>query len=158
MAVKADFKLDGLKELRSAFSQLPDKIERRVIKGAVRSAATPIKTGMRKTAPVESGALSKSIQTVVRTYRQQSMAVAVVGPVSKWIKAPAGRWTKTGNINPALYAHLAEDGFTTRSGRKVAGTGFMEKSFQANVKKSQANLIKTMRRGIEREAAKLARK
>ena len=65
----ADFEVQGLKELNDALQQLPVKLERNILRGAIRAGAQPIVDAARRLAPVLSdadprrvfGALAKSI-------------------------------------------------------------------------------------------------
>jgi hypothetical protein len=149
VASKIDMSLQGDKQLRRAFSSLPIKIEKKVTKGAVRAGSLPIRNAIKSVAPVALGYLRDNIKTVVKSYRQGDTVIGITGAKSRWIPvAKDVRWTKTGTVNPALYAHLANQ-------LSPDGKGFMDRGFSFGAGKGEQRFIKFFRRGVEREARKL---
>lgn len=145
------FEVQGMKELRRLFSQLPDKAEKRVMRSTIQKAATPVVSSMRSHAPEELGHLKRQIGKKAVVYNQNDAAVVVIGARSKWIPVPKDvRWTKTGKVNPVFYDHLAN--------QKGKHKGFMERAWALSKSKAQQRFIKGFRQGIEREARKLGMK
>lgn len=68
----ADFEVQGLKELNDKLAQLPARLEKNILRGAIRAGAMPIVEDARRRAPVLSsldprrvfGALAKSIRAI----------------------------------------------------------------------------------------------
>lgn len=84
--------IKGAKELYDQLQQLPAKIERNVMRGAIRAGALIIEEEAKRQVPVKSGALRDSVRVSVR---------AVRGRVFATIRA--------GN-DKAFYAHFVEFG------------------------------------------------
>jgi hypothetical protein len=155
---QAVFDMAGFEQLHTVFKRLPFEIADKVTVAAVRASATPIRQAIQanvKAGAHSSGTLGKNIITVVKRYGAN--AVAVIGAANKWFPAPKGRKTKTGNINPALYAHLTEAG--TASGGKgskgVKGIFHTKRAFDANLEMAKARFMFFLNKGVEREARKL---
>ena len=82
MAVKFDFKMDGLKELDEALGQFTKATGKNVLGRALKNAAEPVRKAAVAKAPRASGALQESIQTRIRrNLRNKNMVLAVIGPV-----------------------------------------------------------------------------
>lgn len=64
-------KVEGLKEIKSALRQLPDATAKNVLRRVGRLALEPVAEAMRQSAPVDSGALKKSITVGSRLSRAQ---------------------------------------------------------------------------------------
>lgn len=86
----------GLSELNKFLQQLPVKMERSILRGALRAGAKVIATQAKANVPVSSGALKNSIRVTGR---------AKGGKVSASVKA-GGKIKKTGQ--DAWYAHIVE--------------------------------------------------
>lgn len=84
--------IKGAAELYAALQQLPAKIERNVMRGAIRAGALVIQEEAKRLVPMKSGALRDSVRVSVR---------AVRGRVFATIRA--------GN-SKAFYAHMVEFG------------------------------------------------
>lgn len=87
--------IKGLAELERALSELPIKIERNIVRGMLRAAATVIAGQAKQRAPVRSGRLAKSIRARSGLRNGQPTAQVRVGG--------------TGKGDP-WYAHLVEFG------------------------------------------------
>lgn len=92
--------IDGLSDLEKALQELPVKVHRNVLRGALRAAGKPILDAAKANAPVASGALRDSIRlSFVRADDGKTVAYAVKA-------GPKGRRDKGG----AFYAHMVEFG------------------------------------------------
>lgn len=135
-------KVEGAAELQALLKSLGTKLEKKVLKSALRKAARPVLTEIRANAPEKTGLLKKSF--TVRALKTRRGVVGVKVTTNK--RAP--------------HAHLVELGTTMRkhkSGKgtgKVVGKGFMAAA--ANAKKSDvvAALSSAIKAGVERERAK----
>ena len=146
----ATFDAKDFERLKKAFSRLPDRAERNVVKGAVGAAARVLRKEMHNRIPVALGHLRDNFGTKVKPYTNRSLTVGIIGARSKWIPVPRSiRWTKTGKVNPALYSHL------TGGDRGESATKWMQRGFQAGLPVAKQRMFKNLQRGIEREAKKL---
>lgn len=87
-------KIHGLRELEKKLNALPERIEKNVVRGALRAGARVIANEAKALVPVEDGTLKKSIRVSARVDRQ-------AGQVRSKITA--------GN-KEAFYAHMVEFG------------------------------------------------
>jgi len=90
-----EIKIKGLAELQRALDELPDKIERNILRSALRQGAKVIETEAKRQVPVRTGKLRDSIRTSVRLRDGQPVATVTAGGRGK------GR---------PFYAHLVEFG------------------------------------------------
>jgi HK97 gp10 family phage protein len=116
----ADFEVQGLKELNETLQRFPAKLERNILRGAIRAGASVIVEDARRRAPVLSvldprrvfGALAKSI----RVRGVQSKNGALVGGVFAGGVADVGRGK--GKIQAdAFYARFVEFGTAKMAAR-----------------------------------------
>ena len=59
----SEFNVQGLKELHAMLQQLPVRIERNIMRGAIRAGANVFRDAARQAAPVDDGDLKRSIKT-----------------------------------------------------------------------------------------------
>jgi hypothetical protein len=105
MSDKITIKLDDRKVQRM-LRELPDRIERKVLRQAINVATTPAVRAAKRLAPKgESGLLKKSIGKKIKTYKRTNTAVALVGPRKQTVGEYKGKPRK-----PSKYAHLVERG------------------------------------------------
>jgi HK97 gp10 family phage protein len=90
----SEITVEGLAALEQALTQLPEKIERNVIRGALRAGSKVFLQEARRRVPIKTGALRKSIRISVRRTRSGLVA-----------------YTKAGD-KEAFYAQLVEFGTT----------------------------------------------
>jgi len=74
-----DVKVKGLAELERALSQLPDKLERNVVRSALRMGAKQIEAEAKRLVPVKSGELRDSIRVSVRLIKGKPVATIKAG-------------------------------------------------------------------------------
>jgi HK97 gp10 family phage protein len=74
-----DVQIKGLAQLQQALDELPAKIERNVLRGALRAAAGVIREEAQSRVPVKSGALRDSIRVSVRVQRGRILATVRAG-------------------------------------------------------------------------------
>lgn len=111
--MRIGFVLTNWDEMRALLAGLPPSVESRVMGDAVGVAARPIVTAAKAAAPVDTGALRRSISAIVRRYPNKGRIMAVIGPAHGYYRG--GKRIKAGgdfrNADaPAKYAHLVEFG------------------------------------------------
>jgi HK97 gp10 family phage protein len=140
--------LIGTEMVRAQLLALPDTVRKRLEREAVGAANKLLAAVITANAPQDSGALKKSIGTVIRSYRSGQVVVGVIGPKSDYAgyvirkgkrktfkKAKKGE--NKGIRKPSKYAHLVNGGTTNRVTQNGANRGsvtpkwFMEDSFDA---------------------------
>lgn len=97
MAIE-ETRIEGLDELYRTLQDLPVKIERNVVRGALRAGAVEIRDTARSRAPVLTGALRDSIRVSMRVVGGKVVANITAG----------GKPNKKGR--DAYYAHMVEFG------------------------------------------------
>lgn len=90
-----EVKLKGFEELQKALSELPDKIERNIVRAALRAAAKVTEAEAKRLVPVRTGKLRDSIRVSTRLVKGSPKATITAGGRKKG--AP-------------FYAHLVEFG------------------------------------------------
>ena len=89
-------KVKGLKELAHMMQQLPEKMEKNVMRGALRAGAKVLEAETLNNVPVDQGALKKSIK--IRTSNKRGEIVASVRATdfkARWIEyGTAAHWIK----------------------------------------------------------------
>ncbi len=90
-----DVKIKGLAELEKALQQLPDKLERNILRGALRQGALVIAAKAKELAPVRTGKLRNSIRVSSRIKKGIPVVVVKAGGRKK---------------GEPFYAHMVEFG------------------------------------------------
>lgn len=159
MADGVKMELNGDKQLKHLFVELPNRAKSRGLRAAANAGGTVIARAVRKNIPQDSGLLKKSIKKKVKVYRDTATGVAVIG-ADKDAKGEV-----RGNLRvPANYLHLVERGakphsYKTRKGMHpgFAGKHMIEQAEQtqgaAALEAAQSKLAEV----IEREAEKLSK-
>jgi len=148
----SEFKVEGIERLMQALTELPKRVQNKVLRKAVRKGATVLTRAMRQGAPKKgstedaTGQLRRSIGSRMKTYR--GTVVAIVGPrrgFREELTTPGGKKVIR---DPVKYAHLYEFGSF-----RQAPHPFMTRAWNAN-RAQVSGIIKTeLAMGIEREAA-----
>lgn len=167
--------LIGERELFRLLTDLPSRIERKVIGKALNAAAGPVKRAiaMRAKAHQLTGLMAKSIVvTRPRKYRRATVFLVVIGPRSQRIpvrRTKKGTWRGVGKkvaarmeaagqkltyINPAKYAHLVELGHGGRS--PAPPYPFMRPGWESTKRVAAGTLLDYLWTGALSEARKLA--
>lgn len=142
--MRIGFTLSNFDEVTKGLRALPAKIEANVIGHALQDAARPIFSRAKSLAAHRTGALRKSITSVLRSYPGKKMVI--IGPDKDYYEG--GKKTKGGTDRPANYAHLIEFGHKTR----VDSSGGFRKHTSAEIKsanESGVSLPSAGRRKIE---------
>lgn len=72
-----NFNVQGLKELQNMLEQLPIRIEKNIMRGALRAGANVMRNAARQEAPVDDGTLKKSIKTTSPNIKKGDVTVRV---------------------------------------------------------------------------------
>lgn len=117
-----DVQILGEEALIAAINQLAkDSTRRKIMRPAIREAASKISKAAKSKVPVETGLLKKSIGVKVVTYKSGTI-YAAIGPRSGFKRKVQRTMPSTGKkrevlSNPTKYAHLVEFG-TSRFAKK----------------------------------------
>ena len=118
------FNVRGLKELHQMLQQLPVRIERNIMRGAIRAGANVFRDAARQAAPVDDGRLKRSIKTSSTNVKRGKVTVNVGSDL--------------------FYARMVEFGtasYYTGNGRTVGAPYFIpkrDKSGKASKRKKKA--------------------
>jgi HK97 gp10 family phage protein len=157
---------DGLSHVNGALKALPEKIQNRVIRLAIRKAAEPVLEQARANAPVEVGTLRDSLQ--IQTFRGRKRKTLIGVSIS-----PGPTWF-TGD---SYYAGFIEFGYVKapsfqgkdgkwysvkrrrdkRGYRKVEAKPFLRPALHQAKAQVESIFRKLVSRGVAREAVKIAR-
>jgi HK97 gp10 family phage protein len=72
-----EFRVQGLKELHTMLQQLPVRIEKNIMRGAIRAGANVYRDSARQAAPVDDGILKRSIKTGSTNVKKGRVVVTV---------------------------------------------------------------------------------
>lgn len=160
----------GRSALVALFAGLPDALQSGLLADGVQAAAKPVERFAKMLAPRKTGALEKSIGTVVRRPRKSPRAYAVVGPLSSYYtNGKKGKGWSKGAANPAKYAHLVEYGHIKVAPKKgtsvrkktaaiagfVAPQPFLRPATIMAAAESDARFAAAVTMGLEKATAKL---
>jgi HK97 gp10 family phage protein len=162
MSGQIRIKVDDRK-VRRMLKELPDRIERKVLRQAIGPATTPAVKAAKRLAPRDSGLLKKSIAKKIKTYKKTNTAVSIVGPKKDVVEVINGK-----NKRPSKYAHLVEGGTSphkivvTWKGKKVTlqhpgakATHFLKQAQEASLSQYKSICMQRMADGVIREGQKL---
>jgi len=100
MAVTLNLKISGTRRVMKAFRTLSGGRQRKAIRTALAKAATPMVREVKRNAPVQTGALKRSIGRKTETR----------GQLIRLRLGPKADYVGPGNRRPVRYAHLVELG------------------------------------------------
>lgn len=125
----------GLEDVLKKLKKLPEKIQKRVVTGAIRAGSKPIIQEAKNLVPTKTGTLKKSIGVVKRRSRDKNITHFSVAPLKK-----KGGW----------YAHFVEFGTS-----KMSAKPFMRPSFEKKGEESIKFVREYMKKRVDKEIAKL---
>lgn len=137
----------NFREVRKALADLPARISKNVIRRAMYAGAVVIRDDARTRAPVETGALRSSIVAKASTTKEGEI-YGSVGVDRKTFSRGKRKGRK-----PRRYAHLVEFGTV-----KSKAQPFLRPAMDTNIDRVLDVIAEAMRKGIDDEAAKAARK
>lgn len=138
----------GGKELEKKFRTLGDKVQRKVLRNAVASGATPIAKATKAKVAKETGTLELSIGKKVKAYPKSGSVVGVIGPRFSVTSMFKGRKRR-----PAYYAHLAEKGHIAENGKFIPGNRAIEKAAEESQPQALDAISTKLAKGVVKEAS-----
>ena len=171
-------KVEGLAEIVATLKDLPEKLQRKVVRKALAKATKPTLAAARQRCPKDAGLLKKSLGRKTVTYVESGSIVAIIGPRGGFERMVTRRGrSKPEKANPLYYAHLVEFGTKphslaradTKIGRRIAndmkirmhpGTKarpFMRPAFDSTKGEVLRIFGEEVAKGLEQEMAKLDR-
>lgn len=151
MATEWGLDLRGHEQLMRQLHALPARLQRRVIRPAVRAAVRPVVQAARAAVPRRSGQLRRSLGARVKTYAARNVVWAGVGVRQGFGATHEGR-----RVNPRYYAHLVEQGVRGRSRGSYAGRQFLSRALEGSRAKITGTLVARITDGLAKEAARSA--
>lgn len=167
----------GMRELDRALSVLPDNIAQKVLRQAVAAGASVMKREAKRRCPKRTGRLAKSIAMKFKRIGRGSRRGRVfyqVGPKEKYahlVEFGTGPHIIKPNATRRVILRLRGEkvseywglGYKGRFGKKVKHPGataqpFLRPAFDESANQMISAMQKRIKRGIEAEARKLARK
>lgn len=147
-----EFQVQGLKELHDILQQLPVRLEKNVMRGAIRAGSKPVAEEARRRAPVLKdgdprrvmGALSKSVRVMSPNVKQG----VVRGGVVAGGKSSVGRGKNKVQAD-AFYAHFVEFGTVN-----MAAQPFMRPAVDAKTNAAIEATAQYIRERVETELLK----
>lgn len=147
MARAMDIK--GDRELEKLLRALGPRVQRKVLRGAVTAASSPVLKAAKRKAAKQSGLLKKALGRKIVTNKKTGGVTAVIGAR----KGVEGQY-KGKLRRPSRYSHLVEKGFINEHGEHVPPQPFLNPAAD----ESQEQVISIMRSklaaGVLSEAAK----
>ncbi len=134
-------RLIGDKRLTRTLRRLPGKLQRKILRPALRAAASPIAKAAKRKAPKRSGQLKRSIGVRVvpqRLHRISGGLVVDVGPRPGFTTIINGQ-----RHDPQKIAHLVEGGTENTKAQP-----FLRPAFDENVGKAKKIIVQRVRKGL----------
>jgi len=133
----ADIEIKGIDELLKNLRKLPERVQNRVVVGAIRASAKPLISEARARVPVNTGNLKKSIGVTKRRSKNKNIIHFSVSP------------RKGGKYN-GFYGHFLEFGTSKMSARP-----FLRPAFEAKGEETIEAAKQYMAKRIDKELSKL---
>ncbi len=155
MSVKTGVSVKNMERLLRSLAKIPQKAQGKALRNAVAKSMTPVSKKARSEAPVDSGALKRSIGKKSKSYQRGLIAVSMVGPRKRIANVMSGNRLRI----PRHYVHLVERGrkagTNKRGGRSGAmkANDFIQRSYRAS-KREVADRLETFLRQNIRKAWK----
>lgn len=142
---KVQFQLHGFDEFKKVLEALPERVEKRVLQNATYAGARVGRAAIKKAAPRHKEG-------------EQSPASKLYGPLWKNIRMSKLRRVRRGEKAARIHTGNAFWGFIREKGsRYIPAQPWFLPAFQGAINAMLEAMASNMGRGIEREAAKLAK-
>lgn len=154
------FKVDGLAELGTALKELPGKVQRKVLRKAIKPAAAILEREVVTQAPRETGALASRVKVKVSYSTKRSRISATIGTTSRdfqgdgYYDAFVQFGHKVGSRRKYGISHKRGAKSSTDLRRKVEGNPFAARAFETKKDAALASFTNDLAAGIEAEAKK----
>lgn len=171
MAIKFEVKVSGLKELDAALKELPNNVAKKHLRTALRAGAKIVQAEAKRLAPVETGALKKSIKVRARKRSRRGGVGIIVTTGNKdslfkgdqfyggaiewgWKKVPSfkgkdGKWKSLKTKNPRAKPELR---------KLIPGKHFLENAAKNRAKEAVDTIVKELWASIRGDATKAGAK
>ena len=141
MPDRIEFKINGADVLQRRLEALPHKIAVRVLKTALKRAASYVLEAMRALAPKRTGFLSEHFNVRMHTKREDIAASAFIGPEGKMNYPARGRKHRT--IAVASVARFTELGTS-----KESANPFMTQAFETTKDQALQTIVEEIQKGL----------
>lgn len=133
MSQAVKFEIKGLKETLKNLKELEPKVQKKVVRKALREGTKIVAAEMKGEAPVETGQLKRSIKIKAGKRKKNSLSVKVE--------------TDKENFPDQYYSAFVEFGTS-----KQPAQHFMENAFKSKEDEARARMVEALKEGIEKEA------
>lgn len=133
MAGQVKFEIKGLKEVIKNLKELEPKVQKKVVRKALREGTKIVQKEMQGEAPTDTGALKKSIKVRAGKQKKHSLSVKVE--------------TDKSQFPDQYYSAFVEFGTS-----KQPAQHFMENAFKAKEDEARQRMVEALKDGIEKEA------
>lgn len=141
-------RVDGGKELRNLFQELPKRVRSKGLRQAMTAASAPTVKATKADTPKQSGLLKKATTKKVKTYKGGDVVVAVIGAN----RSTEGEYRGKKRV-PANYFHLVEEGHG-----HVAGRHMLQNAYDSTKEEAGTIALDKLKSVLESEAEKLGKK
>jgi len=145
--VNKTYTIDGVKAIKRAFAELPDKVAKKVVRQEMRKSLKPVAARVKSLAPKRSGSLARAIKLRAKKRRKRGQIALTV--VVDYPSTPAKLNKKTGQ--PIYYPFAVEYGAPKR-GRLP--NPFVKRAFDETKDQARDDCVRGITAGIDREVAK----
>ena len=142
----------GLDRLKENLKQLPEQVQRKVVRKANRKGAQLMRDYAKSIAPIDTGALRDGLTTRVGRSIKKLIFTQLVGITDDKFIARSAR-----DLPPTVYSKMVEYGHNTEDGRQVPPDPFMRDTFDRSGDMAINAVVDAMDDGIQEEAARLGR-
>lgn len=155
----AKFRIEGLKELEAALSDMPKATAKATIRRALKKAARPIEAAAENLAPVRTGRLQKSVETSAKLSKRQAAIqrrLTGSGPkltIDGFRSEPSKSVEIYVGAGVVPQAHLQEFGSANNPPQP-----FLRPAWDANKRKALASIKDDLASEIAKTAARVARR
>ena len=133
-------KLLGLEKVKREMNMIGPRIQKNILRGAVRKIASDIRDDARNTVPIETGILKRNIISKNRRGRRGTIRASVI------VRDEGNR----GDSRNAFYWRFVEFGHVDRAGNQVPGTAFITRVFERITDRIDQIMVNYMRPRIEK--------
>ena len=116
----ATIELIGLEQVKREMRKLEPRLQKNILRGAVRKIAADVRNDARANAPVNSGNLKRNIISKSRRGARHTMRASVM------VRDDG----KRGDSKNAFYWRFVEFGHVDRGGNQVPGTHFISRTYE----------------------------
>ena len=160
MADGVTMNLTGMDNLQKTLRTLEKKVERKIVRTAVRSGAKIIQAEAKAVAPYKTGILRRSISVRARKKRKKAeFSMNVLFDTRKYpqlvsFSVGSSSNLKTRKLTGKRYFYPAALEFGTTTRPNIKTKGWFRKAWDRRKQASLAVVLQSMKNGVEREAGK----